>query len=54
MDKETIVKNEKTEITVNNRAISVSTPNISVTVMSDGETTSVTSVTKSGIVSQIQ
>lgn len=51
---EITIKNRKTEIAINEQAISVSAPNISVTVMSDGETTSVTSVTKSGIFSQIQ
>lgn len=54
MEKEIIVKNEKTEITINEQAISVSNPNISVTVMSDGSSTSVTTVAKNGVSSQIQ
>lgn len=48
------IKKGKTEITVNEQAISVSAPNISLTVLSDEKTTSVTTVTKKGIVSQIQ
>lgn len=54
MDKEIIIKNGEMETTINEQVISVSTPNISLTVMSDGKSTSVTTVTKSGIVSQVQ
>ncbi len=53
MDKEIIIKNGKTEITVNEQAISVSAPNISLTVISDGNSTSVTIVTKNEIQSQV-
>lgn len=54
MDKEIVIKNGETEITINEQAISVSAPNISLTVISDGKSTSVTTVTKNGVVSQIQ
>ena len=54
MEKEIIVSYGKTEITINEQAISVSAPNAFVTVMTNGESTSVTTVTKDRIVSQIQ
>lgn len=54
LDKEIVIKNGETEITINEQAISVSAPNISLTVISDGKSTSVTTVTKNGVVSQIQ
>lgn len=54
MDREITIRNGETETTINEQAISVSAPNISLTVMSDEESTSVTTVTKNGIVSQIQ
>lgn len=54
MEKEIIVRNGKTEITINEQAISVSAPTAFVTVMTNGESTSVTTVTKDRIVSQIQ
>lgn len=54
MRKEIIIKNGETETTINEQVISVSSPNLSSIVMSDGKSTSVTTVTKSGIVSQVQ
>lgn len=54
VNREITIRNGETEITINEQAISVSAPNISLTVMSDEESTSVTTVTKNGIVSQIQ
>lgn len=52
MDEEIIIRKGETEITINDKAISVVSP--TVTVISDRESTSVTTVTKKGIVSQIQ
>lgn len=46
MGKEIIIRNEKTEITINEQAISVSAQDILVTVMTDRESTSVTTVAK--------
>lgn len=51
MDREITIKNGKTEITMNEQAISVSAPNI--VFMTDGESTSVTTFSKDKIVSQI-
>lgn len=53
MRKEIVVRNNKTEITVNGGAISVSTPDVLATIMTDGESASVTTFTKDEIVSQI-
>ena len=54
VDNKISVKNGETEITIDEQEISVSAPNISLTVISDGKSTSVTTVTKNGVVSQIQ
>lgn len=53
MDKEITIKNGETEITINEQAISVSAPNVSVTVMTDGESTSITTIAKDKIQSEV-
>lgn len=54
MDKEIIVKNNKTEITVNGGAISVFAPNVSVIIVAGENSASVTTITKGRIVSHVQ
>lgn len=49
MEKEIIIRNGKTEITMNEQAISVSAPDVLITVMTNGESTSVTTITKERI-----
>lgn len=48
-EKEIIIRNGEMEITINEKAISIFAPNVSLTVMSDEKNTSVTTVTKNGI-----
>ncbi len=49
MDKEIIISNGKTEITVNEQEISVSAPDVLITVMTNRDSTSVTTVTRKRI-----
>lgn len=54
MDREIIIRSGETEITMNEQAISISAPGVLVTVMTDGESSSVTTATKDRIISQVQ
>ena len=49
MGREIVIRNGKTKITINEQAISVSAPDVLVTVIADGNSTSVTTVTKERI-----
>lgn len=50
---EITIKNGKTEITINEKAISVSDPEIFITTVSGENSTSVTTTTKNGVICQV-
>lgn len=50
---EITIKNGKTEITINEKAISVSAPEIFITTVSGENSTSVTTTTKNGVICQV-